>query len=234
MRTLLRAALFSSLFCGLSATPMARAATTLELSVTASASLPPDALAARLTAQASAATAATAQAGLNRIVADALHDAQAVKGVTVTTSGYDVSPVYPQRTTWEARQSLNLSIQAAPDKAASRPMLALLGHLQGRGLMLESLNGMLSPKAERQAEQEAISKAVARLKEQAETVAAALGDRPDRITVLRLNVSPPVLPGLRPMLRAQMMAAAPPSISAAPVAEQVTLAGTVRLRRRNP
>jgi predicted secreted protein len=155
----------------------------------------------------------------------------AVKGITATTSDYNVSPVYPKRTTWEARQDLDLTLQAPPDSPGAKPMLTLIGHLQQSGLMLESLTGTLSAKAKRQAEQAAIRDAVKRLKEQAEIVAAALGDQPGRITKLRLNISRPPLPISRlPMA----MAATAPSISAAPVGEQASLSGTVTFKRHNP
>ena len=215
----------------------AAAATTLDLSVTGKAYNPANALDAELTARTSAASAGKAQAGLNQMVASALRKAHAVKGVTVTTAGYNVSPVYPKRTMWEARQSLSLTMQAAPESQAAQPMLALLGQLQQNGLMLESLQGTLTALARHQAEQAAIQDAVKRLKAQAAAVAGALGDQPGEITHLRLNLG---APAFQPMMRAPMameaaaMQASPPSVSPAPLAEQATLTATVTFTQRNP
>jgi predicted secreted protein len=220
-----------------SAASWAQAATTLDLSVTGKATCSADALDAQLTARTSAASAAKAQAGLNQLVASALRKTHAVKGVTAITSGYDVAPVYPKQTMWEARQNLRLTLRAAPESQAAQPMLALLGQLQQNGLMLESLQGRLTAAARQQAEQAAIQDAVKRLKAQAAAVAKALGDQPGEITHLRLNLAAPLF---RPMIRAPMamgaaaMQAAPPSINSAPVTEQATLSGTVRFTRRNP
>ena len=209
-------------------TTWARAATTLDLSVNGVASRAPDALTAQLTARASAATAAEAQDSLNKMIIGALHEISAVKAISVTTSSYNVSPVYPQRTTWEARQNLDLTIEAPPESQAAKPMLALIGQLQQSGLMLESLTGTLTLKAKRQAEQAAIKDAVKRLEAQADTVAKALGDQSGSITQLHLNVST----AIRPLFRSAMVAAAP-SVRAAPVAEQVTLSGTVELTQHS-
>jgi uncharacterized protein YggE len=206
--------------------------TTLELSVTGAATHAPDATTASLTAEATAPSAAAAQQAVNVLVAHALQAAHAVPGLAVTTSNYSVSPVYPEQKTWRAQQGLELSQDAAPQSQAAKPMLKLIGSLQHDGLTLQNLTGKLSPKAQREAKNTAIADAVKRLKTQTEIVAAALGDQLGAITALRLNVATPVFP----LLRAGSMAmaeSAPPSISAAPVAEHVTLSGTVTLTRRN-
>lgn len=210
---------------------LARAATTLDLSVTGTASRPPDMIEAVLTARTEAATPAEAQAALNRMVAGALHDIHGVTGVTATTSRYDVSPVYPKQTTWEARQNLDLAMQAAPESKAAKPMLALVARMQASGLTLANLTGTLSASAKRQTMGEAIVNAVKRLREQADIVAGSLGDQVSGITKLSLNAAAPILPLLRAAPMA--MAGAPPSISPASVTEHVTLSGTVTLTRRS-
>ncbi len=230
MRKCLRVTLAIAMMGMLGCVASAEAATTLDLSVSGTASDPPDALTAQLSAQASADTAAEAQDKLNVIVAKALQDSQAVKELTVTTSAYTVSPVYPQRTTWEARQDFVVTLSAPPANETAKSMLALLGQLQQSGLMLESLTGTLTAKAKRQAEQAAITDAVKRMKAQSEAVAKALGDQSGSITRLHLNASNPILPVFE---RGMTMAVTAPSVRAAPVTERVTLSGTVLLTRHN-
>ncbi|HEX7391079.1 MAG TPA: SIMPL domain-containing protein [Acidiphilium sp.] len=204
-------------------------ATTLDLAVTGSASHMPDAMLARLSATATTPTAAAAQRAVNTAMAEALQEAGKIKGLTATTDEYSVNPDNAKRTEWRAQQGLTLKFDAAPNAEAAKPVLALIGRLQAKGLLLEGLSGTLSPRTEQATRDAAIGDAVSRLRSEAAATAKALGEQPGRITHLRLNVASPI----RPYMRAPMMmaAAAPaPVAQPGPVSEQVNLSATMQLQ----
>lgn len=204
----------------------ALSATTLDLAVTGSADHVPDAMVARLAATASAPTAADAQRHVNTAMAEALHEASRIKGLAATTGGYSVMPDNAHHTAWRAQQSLTLRFAAAPDKAAARPVLTLIGRLQARGMLLEGISGTLTPTTMRQTRDAAIGDAAVQLRSEAAATAKALGERLGRITHLRLDVASPIRPFMRAM---PMLAVAAPSAQPGPISETVNLSATIRL-----
>lgn len=210
---------------------LAAAQTVLNLSADGSNSVDPDRITASLAAQASSPDAARAQADVNQAMAQALAAARAISGVTATTGDYSVYQTTPsdgsQKTVFQASQNLQLSM-AAPDGAPSAPFTALVGKLQQRGLLLNSLNGDLSDQAQEAAQQGAIDDAIRQIRAQAQAVAATLGEHVGKIQTLNVNIN---MPG--PVFRAapMMMAAAAPPPQAAPakVSVQANVSATIAL-----
>jgi predicted secreted protein len=194
----------------------AAAQTVLNLSANGSASVDPDRIIASLNAQSSAPDAARAQAEVNRAMGQALGAAKAVAGVSATTGDYSVYQTTQdgsQKPVYQASQSLQLSMNA-PGGAPPGAFTALLGKLQQEGLLLNNLNGDLSPQVQEAAQQAAITDAIRQIEAQAKAVAATLGEQVGKIKTLNVNVN---MPG--PVLRAapmMMMAASPAPPQAAP------------------
>ncbi|MCF3948066.1 SIMPL domain-containing protein [Acidiphilium sp. AL] len=209
-------------------TPHGSSATTIELEVTGSADHVPDAMLVRLSATASAPTAADAQRRINVTMAEALREAVRIKGLMATTDGYSVVPDNAKHTAWRAQQGLTLRFDAAPDSAAAKPVLALIGRLQTKNMLLEGLSGTLSPSVTRQTRDAAIGDAVAQLRSETAAAAKALGEQPGQITHLRLNIASPIRPFMRAL---PMMAAAAPAPSAqpGPIRQEVSLSATILL-----
>jgi uncharacterized protein YggE len=193
----------------------------------------PDQAVATLTAQTSSANAATAQNEVNAAMAAALALARPIAGLTATTANYDVSAIAPDSGNgpdkYQASQDLNLTMPA-PGGAPAAAFQALLAKLQDRGMLLESLDGNLSDRAERQAEQAAIIDALRQIQAQAAVIAAALNETVDRITTLNVNIDGGgPSPGPRPMLMAR--AFTPPQSAPATVTVQATVSATVALEK---
>lgn len=190
-------------------------ATLLHLSEPAQRLVARDQLHAVLRVEAVDADAAKLQADINHRLAAALAKAKSVTTLRVETSGYSVYPesgpsvVSKTRTNqWRGSASLSLIGQDAA------PLLALVGELQKDGLVLSSLTYELTPAAARTAEGELTDQALARLKERAAKVAAALGLSVDRIRDLRVGNALGTQPIPR-VFAGQMATASSP----APVAE---------------
>ncbi|MFW5679874.1 MAG: SIMPL domain-containing protein, partial [Pseudomonadota bacterium] len=147
------------------------APTRVGLIETASRELPDDLFVAQLQGEHEAATAAEAQAALNRAMQQALARVTGVEGLRATTEGYHVHRRDPEgaSTSWIARQTLRL------ESADRDVLLAEVGALQVQGLATRSLGSTLS-EAAREAEHTAlIEAAIEGLRKQASTVANALG-----------------------------------------------------------
>ncbi|MBP0444371.1 SIMPL domain-containing protein [Roseomonas sp. SSH11] len=180
--------------------------TLLRLSETAEVIRAPDEVQASLRAEAREATAAAAQASVNRAAAAALEVARGVQGVTATTGAYRTwRQEDPAR--WFATQAINLR---GRDQAA---LLELTGSLQSRGMALGGIQHGLTRDTARAARQEAASMALDALRRRAEAVAAQMGMRVERIAEIQLEA--PDLPMPRPMMAEAMVARAAP----APVAQ---------------
>lgn len=210
-------------FFGLTLAGVARAETTLSLSATGSVAAVPDEMEASLTAQGSAATAATAQDTVNRLMAASLASARKINGVTATTAAYNV---FQTQTGYQASQTLNLTMPA-PGGLPPPAFTNLIGQLQQKGLQLNSLDGQLSAAAADSASQAATTDALHRLRAEANAIAATLGDKPGEIKTVTIDPgdSGPVMPGCAMALQA----AAPPQSAPGPVTIQVTVEATISL-----
>jgi predicted secreted protein len=211
--------------------PMASAQTVLNLSANGSDSVAPDRIIAALDAQFSSTDAAQAQADVNRAMAQALGAAKAVNGVSATTGSYSVYQTTPpdgaQKTVYQASQNLQLGMDA-PQGVPPAAFTALVGQLQQKGLLLDSLNGDLSPRAQQAAQASAITDAIRQIQAQAQAVAKTLNDQVGKIQTLNVNVN---LPG--PIMRAapmlMMAAAAPPQAAPAKVTVQANVSAAITL-----
>ncbi len=215
---------------------IAAAQTVLNLAADGSSQAEPDQITASLTAQFSSGGAASAQAKVNSAMAQALAKAKAVSGVTATTGDYSVYQTAPsdsaQPPVYQASQTLQLVMQApqgAPQGAPPGAFTALVGELQEKGLLLNSLNGDLSPKAQAAAEQSAILDAIRQIQVQAKAVASVLNEQIGKFQVLNVNVNAPgPMPRVGPMM---MMAqtAAPPLAAPAKITVQASVSATLSL-----
>jgi uncharacterized protein YggE len=207
------------------------APTVLTLSAAGSTAVNPDQIVASLNVQSSSATAARAQAAVNREMKQALGAANSVAGVTATTGDYSVDQNNPDtsanpRPGYQASQDLQL-MMAAPG-VPPPAFTALVGRLQGQGLLLNTLDGDLSDAGQAAAQQAAIDDAIRQIQAQAAAVAAVLGERVGKIQSLNVNVNAP-----GPVMRAasMMLAAAPPPQAVfAKVTIQASVNATILLR----
>jgi uncharacterized protein YggE len=200
--------------------------TQLTLSVTGQATHAPDATIATLSVQQNAKTAVAAQSGVNSIMTSALAATHTVAGLRATTGSYSVYPADQKQTGWQAQQSLDLHLTASPESDAASQMRHLIGMLQGKGVLLESIAGTLAPTTARQTRTAAIKDAVAQMRAEADAAAAALGDHVVSITKIDLTTQTP----FRPRFMALRMAAkAEPQLQSGPMTEQITLSATVNL-----
>ncbi len=204
------------------AAPAAQAQTDLTIAATGQVSVPPDEATAALTVQAQDATAAKAQGEVNTAMAKAMAEAKAVPGVKVTTGGYGSYTVNPDNDApqqYAAQQTLQLSMMA-PAGAPSSAFSNLIGTLQQNGLLLNSLSGDLSDAGQRQAQQAAITDALAQIQAQASSIAASLHEQAGPIKSLNVNAVANI--GPRPMMMMAMAKDAAPAPQSAPDNVQVT------------
>jgi len=211
----------------------AAAPTVLTVSANGSNTVAPDQMAASLDVQSSAASAAQAQAAVNRAMKQALAAARGTAGVTATTGDYSVYQNSPDngsaaKPVYQASQSLSLRI-AAPDGIPPTAFTNLVGQLQGQGLLLNSLDGNLSAAGQEAANQGAINDALRQIQAQATAVAASLGEHVGRFQSLNVNLNTP-----GPILRAPMMmmaatAAPPPQAAPGNVTIQANVTATIEL-----
>jgi uncharacterized protein YggE len=195
------------LFMALLASPAA-AQTVVSLAATGTVQVPPDQMTASLTVQANAASAAAAQKQVNITMAKALTESRAAAQVTATTAGYNVQDTSAKQngTQFQATQELDLTIPAAGG-AAPDNFTALLGRLQGQGLLLNGLDGGLSAAGRAQAQNTAIAGAIHGVQDQAALVAKTLGQHAGIMKTLNVSLDNP---GPMPMRMMAMASAAPP------------------------
>ncbi|MCW0232973.1 MAG: SIMPL domain-containing protein [Ferrovibrio sp.] len=213
-------------------------ATLLTLSESAEREVTPDTIRARLLAQATSESAATAQASVNAAMARALTRARAL-GLEVETGSYSTYQESPQRPQslpagakpplplWRAQQSLILT---AKDDAK---VLEAAGALQAEGLALQELGYTLSREQQRSQQDDMFAEALQRLAARAEKAATALGMRFEGWARVGLNGGMAV----RPVMMKAMAAAprqdfAPPVAAAGEQTISVTVDGEAILRRR--
>jgi uncharacterized protein YggE len=184
---------------------------------------------AALNVQASAATAAQAQAGVNKAMQQALAAARAVAGVTATTGGYSVNEddaaTTPKGQKFQASQGLTLVMPAAGGQAPAA-FTGLVGTLQQEGLLLNNLDGELSAAGRAAATQDAIKDGIAQLRAQAVAVAQSLHEKVGPMTTLAVNIDAGWA-GPRPMM--MMAKAAAPQLSPGTVTVSASLSATVTL-----
>jgi uncharacterized protein len=216
----------------LGASNAAQAQTTLNLSANGTNTVDPDEVIASLDIQASSASAANAQASVNRQMKHALDAVKAVPGVIATTGNYSVYQNMPDNqaksATYQASQGLQLTMMA-PGGVPPDAFTALAGQLQQNGLLLNTLDGDLSSKGRELAQQAAVTDAIRQIQAQAAAVAATLGEHVGKIKSLTVDVNTP-----GPIIRAApmaMMAAASPPPQAAPgkVTVQANVSATIDL-----
>lgn len=202
--------------------------TTLTLSVIGEASHAPDTMIATLSAQSSAKTGAAAQAAVNAMMAKALNDANAIKGLHAVTGAYSVSQPEPKQPLWQARQELSLTFDAPPADPRAHRVLALIGNLQAEHFTLDNIGAALSKSMVRQTRNAAIADAITQLHAEAAATSSALRERVGPITHIQLNGQTP----FRPMFRSMALATAPgapPVVQSGALSEQVSLSATILL-----
>ncbi len=153
-----------------------------------------------------------AQAAVNRAMATALATAKAATAVKVATGGYetdqftpegpDGKPKPPQR--WRAAESLDLSGRD------SDAVLALAGALQGQGLTLSDLRFEVSSDSVRGVQDALTDEALARLKDRAAKIAAAMGMHVALYRSLNVGNAGEQAAPPRPMMAMRAGAAMPP------------------------
>lgn len=213
-------------------------ATVVNLNETAERDVTPDTMRARLMAQASHESAATAQASVNAAMAKALARAKAL-GLEVETGGYNTYQesaarpaslppgAKPPAPVWRAQQSLILT---STDDAK---LLEAVGALQTEGLLLQELGYTVSRAQGRALQDELFNEALQRLTQRAEKTAAALGMRFEGWARVGLNggvVQRPVM--MKTMAMAAESRAAPPVAAAGEQTVSVNVDGEAILRRR--
>lgn len=219
--------LFVGFLCVAGVPVAASADTVLHLSETGQEAVHPDRLVAALRIEAQAATPADAQKRVNVAMAQALNEAHAVAGLTVSTSAYSAwqptPPGAPAKNEWHAGQTLMLDSGDAP------ALLGLVGKLQAEGLVLAQLDWRVAPEAAAHARTEATRKALLALRARAETAADALGLKFDSFSSVSLDAPPPH-PPLTAAPMAMRLAAPPPSAEPTMTAIRATVSGDAVLK----
>ncbi|MGH7056687.1 MAG: SIMPL domain-containing protein, partial [Acetobacteraceae bacterium] len=210
----------------LAAAPIARAATILQLSASATVMVTPDELEARLSAAATGATAALAQGAVNAMMGEALAAARKVAKVDVSTGAYSVWHVSEPHPKWRASEALVLVSRDGP------ALLGLVGALQTQGLAVSELSWRLAASTEAAAREKAEVEAIAKLKARAEAVAKLLGLRFSGFREVWLN--PPTVPPVRPMAMAAARAMPAPQAVAALAAVRATVKAEAALKASAP
>jgi uncharacterized protein YggE len=206
--------------------------TRLVLSETAEIAVRQDELYAQLAVEARAASAAAAQASVNRAMTAALERARGTAGVTVATGGYSVWRAYgsnvPAGQAWQASQTMTLT---AIDPA---PLLELVGVLQGQGLAVRQLAFRVSRDLYRRTRAQATEEAVRGLQARAEAIAGLLSLQLDRFARIDLDGERDrPMPFPAPMAaRAAADSAPPPSAEAAEVRIAATVSAEALLKPR--
>ncbi len=196
--------------------------TTLTLSATGSIAATPDEITATLTAQSTAAQPTAAQANLNVAMKKALDSARALPTVTVSTGSYTVYQTSPpgQPDQYQASQTLNLTMPAATGTPPPE-FMTLLGKLQQNFLLLNNLDGDLSPARQASTQTQAVTAALRQLQTQSAQIAATIGQHVAGITSLSVDANTP------PPIMNRMMAMSAPSAAPTAALGPITITATV-------
>lgn len=165
----------------------AAAQTVLHLSETAHVGVYPDELAAGLKVSASSANAAGVQTQVNTLMASALEQVRAAKGVVFSTGSYQVWH-NTQPDSWNGEQSIEL--HATNGEA----LLKLLGALQTQGVAMTHLGWRVAPETAQRARDQATKMALGNLRGRADAAAAILGLRFASFREVRLQGPAPFQP----------------------------------------
>ena len=147
----------------------APAGTALTLSGTGTVHAAPDQLTATLFAEASAASAAAAQAHVNTLANTAIEAGKAGNFTTVTENYSADHNDGGKAPAWTARQTIRLT---GADGAA---LLTLVGQLQAKGLALSGLDWSLSPDLRESLMRQAEAAALTDVRQRADAAAKVLG-----------------------------------------------------------
>ena len=182
----------------------------LHLTQTAVHNVPRDRLRAALAVEATNVDPRKVQAEINRRMTAALAHIKTVPGISVETTGYNVYQARPADAPprWHGSETIVLN---AKDFTG---LLALVGKLQQDGLIVRNLVPELSRAARQSAEDAATDAALARLRERARRIAAALGARVERYRDLKVEAAAPPLPLARAMTVIGAARGAPPPVAA--------------------
>jgi predicted secreted protein len=164
-------------------------------------------------------------------MAKALAAAKGVAGVTATTGAYSVYQPNTDNPEYQASQAIDLTMPA-PGGAPPETFTGLIGNLQQDGLLLNNLDGQLSPSGQDQASQEATSDALHRLRAQAAAIASTLGDSVGQIKTVNIDGGSQAPMPMGKMVMA--MASPPPQAAPGPVSVQVTVSATIELKPGTP
>lgn len=206
----------------------ARADTILSLSQDGAVTVDPDELDATLVATATTTSAKTAQARVNEAMTAALAaakqaSAQQTEPFGIATGDYSVWPQTSGQKgapdQWQASQTLLVHGTDGP------ALLALVGALQQKGLVLRGLDWRMSDALETRTRAEALRRAVTALRAHADEMAGLLALRFVEFRTVSLN-------GNNPMPAAGYAVPAPPRAAAAPppVAEKQPSTVTVTIQ----
>lgn len=190
------------------AADMQQNTTQLDFSVSAKAQAAPTELTARLTVRAESPSASAAQKDVNTRMTAAMKLISGHEGIVAKAGGYSIYENTPEHApkSWTARQELELSGQD------SVRLLDLAGRLQSDSLMLEGLDWSLDDATRDRLVQEARTKALKQVRQQAEESAQTLGLHLVRLKEVRVASQEP---GPRPvmLMGARMADSAPPQRS---------------------
>jgi predicted secreted protein len=205
---------------------------TVNVTGSATASVPTDRLQAWLRVEIDNADPAAAAAAVNAAMTKALAHIKAIAAVKPSTSGYSTQQIVekgkPSR--WRVAQSLTL------DSGDFAAMAKLVARLQDEdGLVVSGMSFSLSNEARRRAEEDLTLEAIRSWQERAERAAKGLGFsqwRPGHVIVQTGDIARPY-----PMMRAQsamVSAPAPVPLEAGSVDVTVTVAGDAILGEPAP
>jgi predicted secreted protein len=158
---------------------------------------------------------------INRRMAAALAQAKAAANVTVTTTGYNVYQVRPEKgpAHREGRQGLHLE---SKDSAA---LLTLVGALQGDGLTISNFAASVSPEILRSVQDELTTEALHRVAQRAANIAATLDMRVLRYVTLQVGNTDAPPHFIQPMMRAAVAMAPAPAPPVAAAGEETVSVG---------
>jgi predicted secreted protein len=196
----------------------------IHLRSSASAEVDNDTLIAVLYAQKEGTEPGLLADSVNRLITQAVNEANRSEGIKVQTLGYQTSPIYQQQrlSGWRVRQSMRL--QSMDGDRLSQ----LLNRLQS-SLALESINYTISPEQRERVEETLTLQAIDAFRKRAQLVTKQLGRSDYRLVEMTIqNSDRPHLP-----MRANMMAfegAAAPTLESGSQRVQIEISGTIELQ----
>ncbi|MBI3452011.1 MAG: SIMPL domain-containing protein [Rhodospirillales bacterium] len=199
--------------------PVEPGLTVLRLIETAERALPHDRLRAELRVELAGGDPRRIQAEINQRMGAAVARAKKEAAIKTGTGGYTLYEERPHNAParWRGRQSVTLT---SGDFAA---LMALAGELQETGLVFSNLAFDLTPEAARAAEDDLTAEALARLRQRAERIAAAMNLAIVRYHDIRVGDASGERPPSIRMLRAEMAGTAAPPPTAEPGEQTVRI-----------